>query len=87
LSILVDFHSRIDFANEKTRTDVSDSAAQDSQRQAEQRHVAEIESRLEQSVHFGLEEKVIDGVQVHISGRRSGRKETGPLPSVVFGIE
>lgn len=48
---LINFYIRINFPNKETRADVADGAANDAQRPTEQCHVAEVETRLEQTVH------------------------------------
>lgn len=48
---LVNFYIGINFPHEYVRSDVADRAADDAERTGEQRHVAEVERRLEKAVH------------------------------------
>lgn len=49
--VLVDFHIWIDFSYEETRSDVPNSATNDSKRSTEQCHVSKVKCGLEQTVH------------------------------------
>ena len=55
-------------------------AAQHAKAQAEDAHVAKVECGLEESVHFGFEEEIVEGVEIDVAGSRSGGKEGSPLP-------
>ena len=59
---------------------VADGAAEEAETQAEHRHVAEIESSLEESIHLCFEEEVVKGVEVDISRSGACREEGRPLP-------
>lgn len=72
--------------HERVGANISDCSAHYTQGQAEQRHVTKIKRRLEETVHFSFEEKVVKGINVDVTSRRSCRKKTRPLPSIVFGI-
>lgn len=84
---LVNFYIGINFPHEYVRSNVADRAADDAERTGEQRHVAEVERRLEKAVHFGFEEEIIERIDIDVDRRGSRRHEAGPLPSVVFGVE
>jgi hypothetical protein len=66
----IDLDRGIDFLNKSIRSNISNGTAHDSKRHAEQGHVAKVESRLEQSIHFRFEEEVIERVKVHVESRR-----------------
>ena len=55
-------------------------AAQHPKAQAEDAHVAKVESGLEESIHFGFEEEIVEGVEIDVAGGRASRKEGSPLP-------
>ena len=57
-------------------------AAQHPKTQAEDAHVAKVECGLEESVHFGFEEEIVEGVEIDVAGGRASRKEGSPLPPV-----
>ena len=57
-------------------------AAQHPKTQAEDAHVAKVEGGLEESIHFGFEEEVVEGVEVDVARGRASRKEGSPLPPV-----
>lgn len=66
---------------------VAHRAAEQTKSTTEQSHVAEIEARLEQSIHFGFEEVVVGGVDVNVARGGGGGEEGGPVPAVVFSVE
>ena len=57
-------------------------AAQHPKAQAEDAHVAKVESGLEESIHFGFEEEIVEGVEIDVAGGRASRQEGSPLPPV-----
>ena len=57
-------------------------AAQHPKTQAEDAHVSKVESGLEESIHFGFEEEIVEGVEIDVAGGRASRKEGSPLPPV-----
>ena len=57
-------------------------AAQHAKAQAEDAHVAKVECGLEESIHFGFEEEIVEGVEIDVASSRASRKEGSPLPPV-----
>jgi hypothetical protein len=83
----VDLDRRVDFPNKETRSDITDGTTHDSQCNAKQSHITKIEGCLEKTIHFSLEEEVVERVYVDVSSSRSSGKETSPLPPIVFSIQ
>ena len=54
--------------------------AEHAKAQAEDAHVAKVESGLEESVHLGFEEEIVERVEIHVACSGAGGKEGGPLP-------
>lgn len=82
---LVDFDGGVDLANESTGSQVGKSAAHQTQGDAEQGHVSEIESRLKQAVHLRLLqsfERQLDQIMFWRQRKRTDLKE-----EVVKGVE
>ena len=59
---------------------VTHRATQHPETQAEDAHVAKVECGLEESIHFGFEEEIVEGVEIDVASGRASRKEGSPLP-------
>lgn len=59
---LIDFYIRVDFAHKQPGADIPNCATNNTQRTAEQCHVAEIKWRLEQAIHSAKDTKHISHI-------------------------
>lgn len=86
-AILINFHVRVNFANEKAGANIANGATNDAQCATEQCHVTKIERCLKQSIHFCFEKEIIKWIHINVNGGGGGWQKTSPLPSVVLGIQ
>eukprot|EP00962_Isochrysis_galbana_P007105 scaffold1908_cov104-Isochrysis_galbana.AAC.14 len=62
-------------------------AAHESEREAEDAHVAKIEDGLEEARHVRLDEEVVEGVGEDVASGGARGEEGGPRPAVVLVVE
>jgi hypothetical protein len=79
---LIELYTRIYFVDEAGTANVANGAAKNTQRSGENAHIAEIEERLEEPVHFCLEEEIVDCVEVNVNRNRSACRKTAPAPKM-----
>ena len=58
--------------------------AENSEDEGKHGAVAKVERGLEQAEHLGLEEEVVDGVEIDVKPRRRACKEACPMPAVIL---
>lgn len=57
---LINLDCRIDDFHEIVSSQVAERSAHNAQNGAEKSHVSEVEGRLEQTIHFGLEKEIVE---------------------------
>lgn len=65
---LVDLDCGINLSDKNICAYIAYSTTHDTKCQTEQGHMSKIESCLEKSIHFGLEEEVIKRIKIYIEG-------------------
>jgi hypothetical protein len=84
---LVYLYGAIDFPHKNAGAKVPHGATHKTEADTKHCHVAKIKRGLKQSIHFGLEEEIVEGVEVDIASCRASREERCPLPPIILSIE